>query len=83
MSEIVIESNDNKKTRSEYMKEYRQKNKDKMKEYAKKWYENNKDNEEYKLIYKERSKEYRLQVKSKLEKLKELEKVKELEKINN
>ena len=74
ITEIVADNKDINNVQKIYMKEYRQKNKDKMREYAKKWYEKNKDNEEYKLLHKERSKEYRLQVKSKLEKLKELEK---------
>lgn len=73
ITERVVDTKDVNNAQKTYMKEYRQKNKDKMREYARKWYENNKDKEEYKLIHKERSKEYRLQVKSKLEKLKELE----------
>ena len=75
MSEIVMESNDNKKTNSEYMKEYREKNKEKIKEYSTKWYNLRKEDETYKNYNKERAKKYRLQVKSKLEKLKELEKI--------
>jgi hypothetical protein len=62
-----------KKSRAEYMKEYREKNRDKIRENANKYYNNKKDDEDYKNYNKERVREYRNKIRQKLEKLKELE----------
>ena len=39
ITERVVDTKDVNNAQKTYMKEYRQKNKDKMREYARKWYE--------------------------------------------
>jgi hypothetical protein len=64
-----------KKSKAEYMKEYREKNREKTREASNKYYNKKKDDSTFKDLRKEKSREYRIQVKEKLEKLKELEKL--------
>ncbi len=76
----VKELNDSKKIKEkksmkEYMKEYREKNREKTREASNKYYNKKKDDSAFKDLRKEKSREYRIQVKEKLEKLKELEKL--------